>query len=95
MAKRRSRKRGKSNWLIIVAVALLIAGFMARRLMMPSAARYLTHRAPEYPAAPRSDGAESDSAPAAHTNDNGSGEHLSDSDRHTLDEVIRRKTGGH
>ena len=29
------------------------------------------------------------------SNDNGSGEHLSDSDRRALDEVIRRKTGGH
>ena len=86
---------------MIVAIALLIAGFMARRLMMPGAARYLTHSAPEYPAAaPQSDRSDSarsdaDNAPAAHSNDNGSGEHLSDSDRRALDEVIRRKTGGH
>jgi len=86
---------------MIVAIALLIAGFMARRLMMPGAARYLTHRAPDYPAAaPQSDGSDSgksdsDNAPAAHSNDNGSGEHLSDRDRRALDEVIRRKTGGH
>jgi hypothetical protein len=96
MAKRRRRKRGKGGWLMIVAIALLIAGFMARRLLMPGAARYLTHRAPEYPApAPQSDGSDPDNAPAAHSNDNGSGEHLSDSDRRALDEVIRRKTGGH
>jgi hypothetical protein len=88
--------------LVIVAIALLIAGFMARRLMMPGAARYLTHRAPEYPAAaPQShdgsdsDRSDSDNARAAHSDDHGSGEHLSDSDRRALDEVIRRKTGGH
>ena len=82
---------------MIVAIALLIAGFMARRLLMPGAARYLTHRAPA--AAPQSDRSDSDrsgyNAPAAHSGDNGSGEHLSDSDRRALDEVIRRKTGGH
>ena len=41
MAKRRRRKRSKGvSWLMIVAIALLIAGFMARRLMMPPTARY-------------------------------------------------------
>jgi hypothetical protein len=100
MAKRRRRKRGKRGWLMMVAIALLIAGFMARRLLMPGAARYLTHRAPESPAAaPQSDRSDSDrsgdNAPAAHSDDNGSGEHLSDSDRRALDQVIRRKTGRH
>jgi len=95
MARRRRRKRGKGvSWLMIVAIALMIGGFMARRLMMPPAARYLTHRT-DYPAAsPPSDGEKSDNAPATHANDNGSGEHLSDSDRRALDEVIRRKTEG-
>lgn len=83
MARRRRRKRRSGDWLLIVAIALLIAGFMARRLMMPGAAHYLTHRAPDY------------SQPTAPSNDNGSGEHLSDSDRRALDEVIRRKTSGH
>jgi hypothetical protein len=100
MAKRRRRKRGKVRWLMIVAIALLIAGFMARRLLMPGAARYLSHRAPDYPAAPpqsdgRSDGTDSDNPSEAHAHDNGSGEHLNDRDRRALDEVIRRKTGSH
>ena len=69
---------------------------MARRLMMPGAARYLTHRAEDYPASvPPSGEAQNDSARAAHSNDNGSGEHLSDRDRRALDEVIKRKTDGH
>ena len=80
--------------MIIVAIALLIAGFMARRLMMPSAARYLTHRETEYPAPVPPDQSIGDNAPAGRSHDNGSGEHLSDSDRRALDEVIRRKTGG-
>jgi len=85
---------------MILAIAVVIAGFMARRLLMPGAARYLSHRTPDYPAAaPQSDGqsngTDSDNPSAAHTSDNGSGEHLSDRDRHELDEVIRRKTGSH
>jgi hypothetical protein len=84
---------------MIVVLALLIAGFMARRLMMPGAARYLSHRAPDYPAAaPHADGADSDGSAGAargvRPNGNGSGEHLNDNDRRALDEVIRRKTGG-
>jgi hypothetical protein len=94
MAKRRRRKRSKAGWLMIVAIAVVIAGFMARRLLMLGAARYLSHRAPDYPAAgPQSDG--TDNPPGAHSSDNGSGEHLSDRDRRALDEVIRRKTGSH
>jgi len=81
---------------MIVAIALLIAGFLARRVMMPSAAHYLAHYTQEYPAAapPPSNESHNQPAPAAHPADNGSGEHLSDSDRRALDEVIRRKTGG-
>jgi hypothetical protein len=93
MARRRKRKRARVNWLMVVAIALLIAGFLARRIMMPRAARYLTHYTQEYPAPPPSDESNRDGAQAAP--DNGSGEHLSDSDRRALDEVIRRKTAGH
>jgi len=93
MAKRRRRKRARVSWLFIVALALLVAGFLARRLMMPRAARYLKHYTQESP--PPAAEADRDNSAAAHSNDNGSGEHLSDSDRRALDEVIRRKTSGH
>ncbi len=73
---------------MIVAIALLVAGFMARRLMIPGAARELTHHSPDYTESPP----QSD-APIAH--DGQPQEHLSDSDRRALDEVIRRKTEGH
>lgn len=91
MARRRKPKRARVNWLMVVAIALLIAGFLARRMMMPRAARYLAHDTREYP--PPAAESDRDSAQTAH--DNGSGEHLSDSDRRALDEVIRRKTAGH
>jgi flagellar biosynthesis/type III secretory pathway M-ring protein FliF/YscJ len=95
MAKRRKRKRARVNWLMIVALALLIAGFLARRMMMPRAARYLAHYSHDYPAAQPPDDSNPEAAQAAHSNDDSSGEHLSDSDRRALDEVIRRKTAGH
>ena len=91
MAKRRRRTRSRRGWLLIVAVALMIAGFMARRLMMPGAARSLTHRTTDYPSA----STQTDEPPGAHDNDNPPREHLNDSDRRALDEVIRRKTESH
>ena len=79
---------------MVVAIALLIAGFLARRMMMPRATRYLAHYTQESPPpAPPAADSNRDSAQNAH--DNGSGEHLSDSDRRALDEVIRRKTADH
>jgi hypothetical protein len=81
---------------MIAALGLLIAGFMARRLMMPPAARYLAHAVEDdHGPAPQSDASEPSHAPAAHSHDNASGEHLSDRDRRALDEVIRRKTESH
>jgi len=75
---------------MMVAIALLIAGFLARRMMMPAAAHYLAHYTQDYPvAAPPPDDSRTEPAPPS---DNGSGEHLSDRDRRALDEVIRRKT---
>jgi hypothetical protein len=79
---------------MIVALALLIAGFLARRLMMPPAARYLAHRNEDSPTVPPPSDGSAEKAPA-HSADNGSGEHLSDRDRRALDEVIRRKTESH
>lgn len=76
---------------MMVAVALLIAGFMARRLMMPGAARQLSHRAPDY----SSSSPQPNEVPAARGDDEVPREHLSDTDRRALDEVIRRKTDAH
>ena len=48
---RRKRKRNRKVvrvW-VVVAIALLIAGFLARRMMMPRAMHYLTYRSPGAP----------------------------------------------
>jgi hypothetical protein len=83
------------GFVMIVVIALLIAGFLARRLMMPGATHYLTHRAPEYPAqAPETRRSQPDYTNASKPNDQHPSEHLTDSDRRALDEVIRRKSGG-
>jgi len=42
------RRRRVSVWLI-VGLAALITGFLARRIMLPSAMRHLAHRAPDHP----------------------------------------------
>ncbi len=82
--------------MLLLVLAVSIAGFLARRLLMPNAAHYLTSRAPEYPAQAQpthSGGAQTGEAQGAGRNGNGSGENLTDSDRRALDEVIKRKNG--
>lgn len=51
MAKKR-RKRRSSGTLIIIAIALLIAGFIVRRTMVPQFLHYLAYRPPRNPAPP-------------------------------------------
>jgi hypothetical protein len=92
MAGRRRRKRRRTRSLfLIVAIALLIAGFMTRRLMVPRMLHYLNARAPVPPSPAAAQTQSASNAPVS--NRNGSGEHLTDKDRKALDEVIRRKTG--
>jgi hypothetical protein len=106
MAKRRRRKRRRRPSLLIVAVlALLIAGFLARRVMMPTAMHYLTYRPPESPspmaANPSAPDATSDAAvstPAADARGQGGtppavvNEHVTQSDRAALDAILKRKS---
>jgi hypothetical protein len=91
---RRKRKR-RMGFVMMVVIAMLIAGFLARRLMMPGATHYLTYRAPEYPAqAPETGRSQPDDTNASKPSEQHPSEHLTDSDRRALDEVIRRKSGG-
>ena len=92
---RRKRKR-RMGFVMMVVLAMLIAGFLARRLMMPGATHYLTYRAPEYPAQAPETGRSQPNNPvsASRPNEGAPSEHLTDSDRRALDEVIRRKSGG-
>ncbi len=49
MAKRRRRKRRRPSLVLLVLLGLLIAGFLARRVMMPRAMHYLSYRPSESP----------------------------------------------
>ncbi len=63
--------------LLVIALALLIAGFMIRRLMTAGVLRPGPQANPSY----------------AH-NPNPEGEHISNSDRERLNQVLRDKSGG-
>jgi len=92
-AKRSAKKpkRRQPGIFILVALMVLILGFLTRRMMLPSAVHYLAHRPPDEPR--RSGEVE---RPA--TNDDGYNaganrdENLSTGDRRHLDEIIKQKT---
>jgi len=95
MAKQRRRprrargKRTRRGLLLTIALAVLAAGFITRRVLAPRAMYFLTHRSPVATSNPAMDsqavpGNSSYSAP---------GEDLTDTDRRALDRVVRQKTG--
>jgi hypothetical protein len=71
--KKRTRRPGI---LVLAALAALILGFLAKRVMIPSAVHYIAYRAPDQPQASSSDASEQ----------------LTPADRRELDEIIKRKT---
>ena len=96
-AKKKSRRRPpgiifRVGPVVLVFLAVLILGFLTRRIMLPSAVHYLAHRPPDEPR--RSGEVEN---PAA-TNDDASNaganrdENLSTGDRRQLNEIIKQKT---
>ena len=60
----------------IVALTMMILGFLAKRIMIPSAVHYIAYRAPDQPQA---------EPPAA-------SEDLTPADRKQLDAIIKRKS---
>ena len=90
-AKKKPRRRSPGI-LLLVALIVLILGFLTRRIMLPSAVHYLAHRPPDQP---RQSGEVESSAP---TNDDASNaganrdENLSTGDRRQLNEIIKQKT---
>jgi hypothetical protein len=75
--------------LVLAALTALIFGFLARRIMIPSAVHYIAYRPPDQPPATREA-----SAPAASQSDNDardSSETLTPRDRSELDAIIKRK----
>jgi uncharacterized membrane protein len=81
VARRRRKKRVKPRVVLVIGIALLIAGFLFRRMMVPRAMHYLTHRTPDHSG--------TDYAPAPGTS--GAGENLSPEDRRALDQILREK----
>jgi hypothetical protein len=93
MAKRRNRKRRrglKTKLILIIALMLLIAGFITRRMLMPT--RGLYRPAPQRfgASADRSEAADGPRAIAASARP--AGENLNDVDRRELDALIRNRT---
>jgi hypothetical protein len=94
MAKRRRRrsraKRKRPSLILIVALLVLAAGFITRRVLAPRAMHFLTHRSatplpgPAMAAEPR---------PGEPSHDDGTSERLTDSDRRALDQLVRQRSG--
>lgn len=89
--KRGSRKRQakksrmrRPGFLVLAALTALIFGFLARRIMIPSAVHYIAYRPPDQPPATR------EANPPAAQED--SSETLTPRDRSELDAIIKRKS---
>ncbi len=81
MGRRRPKRRLRGA-LFIIAIALLIAGFMIRRLMVAGVIQRPGRGSP--------------SAPSYADNPNPQREHISNTDRERLNQVLKEKSsGGH
>jgi len=89
-AKKKSGRR-KPGIFFLVALMALILGFLARRMMIPSAVHYLAHRPSDQPRRSGEFGnppTNDDSSNAGANRD----ESLSNGDRRQLNEIIKQKT---
>ena len=71
--KKRMRRLGILG---LAALVMLILGFLAKRIMIPSAVHYIAYRAPDQPQA----------------NPPATSEQLTPADQRQLDEIIKRKS---
>ena len=93
MAKRRRRRRSRGkrkrpSLILIVALLVLTAGFLTRRVLAPRAMHFLTHRSAALAPEPSVAG-EPQPEPAT----DGAGENLTNSDRRALGQVVRERSG--
>ena len=82
----RSRRLGS---LALLIIAVMILGFITRRVMLPSAVHYLAHRPADSPATTTDGGTVSDSG--ANQDGGADSEHLTTGDRQELDTIIKHK----
>ena len=75
---KKSRSRGL-RLLALAGLAALILGFLAKRVMLPSAVHYIAYRAPDHP-------------PSSDANPPATSEKLTPSDRDKLNAIIKDKS---
>lgn len=105
MAKRKKKRRRRGT-LLLIAIALLIAGFIVRRTLVPQFLHYLAYRPAENPpsgevTAPPVEGGSSPASaqpsvasaatPSARKTTPAPSEHLSESDRQQLEDILKHK----
>jgi hypothetical protein len=86
MAKRRRRRRMR-GLLLVLAIGLVAAGFLTRRMMVPRLIRHMSHRPSERPA-----GAVQESSRGPNPDLSGPAEHITERNRRALERVIRDKS---
>jgi hypothetical protein len=96
MAKRRRRRRSRGkrkrpSLILIVALLVLAAGFLTRRVLAPRAMHFLTHR-PQTPPPEATMAGKYPPAQLAQPAPDGTVETLTNSDRHALDQVVRQRS---
>jgi hypothetical protein len=109
---KRKRKRRSFGKLVLIAIALLIAGFLVRRTMLPQFLHYLAYRPPGNPSPPVTGeqvpeetsvppvaakpstirpSAAPVATPMAQKSATTPSEHLTQSDKQQLDDILKRK----
>jgi hypothetical protein len=102
-ARRPAKKKRRPGIFVLAALAALILGFLAKRVMIPSAVHYIAYRPPDQPQPMRdanppstSEGnGDANDSPASNVKSNagarGGSEQLTPGDRSELDAIIKRK----
>ena len=107
VAKRKRKQRGRRT-LLIIAIVLLIAGFIIRRTLVPQVLHYLAYRPGENPNTPAGTASPSEqvssrprpaapsaaavATPAARRTTPAPSEHLTESDRQQLEDILKRRS---
>jgi cytoskeletal protein RodZ len=107
VAKRKRKRRARST-LLVIAIAVLIAGFIIRRTLVPRVLHYLAYRPAENPNTPAKTASPSQqvssqpppaapsaaavATPAVRRTTPAPSEHLTESDRQQLEDILKRRS---